>query len=68
MFLHKICFFVTPNKIFVSVVTVFENEGVPNNTSESAFQFILRNNCIKGRKIERLDACYMVEILIFKMF
>ena len=44
VYLQKICFFVT----FVSAVTVnvFENEGVPNNTTESAFQFIVRNSWI----------------------
>ena len=48
MFLQKLCFFVTINYIFVSAVAVFENEGVSNDTSESAFQFIVRNGCIKG--------------------
>ena len=48
--------------MLLSVVTVFDNEGVPNNNSESAFQFRMRNSCIKGRKIERLDTCYMVYI------
>ena len=41
---------------------VFENEGVQNNTNESAFHFIVRNSSIKGRNFERVDACYMVEI------
>ena len=45
----------------------FENEGVPNNASESAFQFIMRNST-KCRKIEILDASYMVKIRRFKMF
>ena len=40
----------------------FENQWVPNNTSESAFQFIMRN-----RKIERLDACCIGEIRRLKM-
>ena len=48
--------------------SVFEHEGVPNHTSESAFQFIVRNSCIKGWKVERFDACYIVEIRRFKMF
>ena len=38
----------TENQIFVSAVTVFENEGVPNDVSESVFQLIVGNNCIKG--------------------
>ena len=46
----------------------FENEGVPNNTSESVFRFIVRNSCIKGRKIERLYVCYLVEIQRLEMF
>ena len=29
---------------------------------ESAFEFPLGNGCIRDRKIERLDACYIVEI------
>ena len=33
--LHKICFFVSLYQIFVSTVTVFENEGVSDNTGES---------------------------------
>ena len=62
MFLHKICFFVIQYYIFVSAVTVFKNERVPHNTGEYVFQFIERKSCIKGRKFERLDACYMIEI------
>ena len=46
----------------------FSSEGVSNDTSESAFQFIVRNSGMRGRKIERLDACYMVVIRRFKMF
>ena len=42
-------------------ITVFEHEGVANDTSESAFQFSVRNSCIKGWKVERFDACYIVE-------
>ena len=34
---HKICFIVAQCQIFVSAFTVFENEGVPYNTSEAAF-------------------------------
>ena len=55
MFLHALI----PH--IVSTVTVFENEGVSDNTSESVFQFLVRYGCIKRAKIERLDACYMVE-------
>ena len=46
MFLHKICFFVTKYLMFVSAVSFLENEGVPNNTSESAFHVIMRNTFI----------------------
>ena len=53
--------------IFVSTVTVFENEGVPNYTCESAFQFLTRNSCIKGRKIERLDTGYIYYSKKFKI-
>ena len=48
-------------RIFVSTVTVFENEGVSDNTSESVFQFLVRYGCIKRGKIKRLDAWYMIE-------
>ena len=47
---------------FVSAVTVFENEGDPSNTCKSVFQFLLRNSCIKGRKIKQLGAFYVDEI------
>ena len=61
--------FQTPSyQIFVSMVTVFENEGVSHNTSESVFQFLVRYGCIKREKLKRLDACYMVESWRFKMF
>ena len=33
-----------------------------------SFQFLVRYCCIKIGKIKRLDACYMVESWIFKMF
>ena len=45
-FLHKICFFVSLYQIFVSTVTVFENEGVSDNTGESVYQFLVRYCCI----------------------
>ena len=35
---------------------------------ESAFKFLLRNVCVKGRKMKGLDACDMVEIWRLKMF
>ena len=64
MLLHKICFFVPLYQIFVSTVTVSENDGVSDNTIESVcfFQFPLRYGCIKRGKIEKLDVCCMVEI------
>ena len=64
----KICFSWTNTRYCVAAVTVFENEGALNDISESAFQFIVRNSCITVRKIERHDACYMVEIRRFKMY
>ena len=50
MLLHKICFFVPLYQVFVSTVTVFENEGVSDNTGESVFQFLVRYGCIKSGK------------------
>ena len=47
--------------ICVSTATVFENEGVLDDTCESVFQFLVRYGGIKGGKIERLDASFMVE-------
>ena len=35
----------------LSTVTVFENEGVPDNIGESLFQFPMRYGCIKSGKI-----------------
>ena len=48
-------------------VTVFEHEGVSDNTEESVFQFLVRYGCKKNGKIKRLDACYMVDSWRFKM-
>ena len=42
--------------LYLRLPFFFENEGVTKNTSDSAFQFLVRNSRIKGRKIERLDA------------
>ena len=39
----------------------FENKGVSDNISESFFPFMVGNGCIKCGKIERFDACNMVE-------
>ena len=47
MLLHEICFFVSLYKIFVSLDTVFENEGIPVITRESVFQFLVRYGCIE---------------------
>ena len=66
--LHKICFFMPLYQIFVSTVTVFENEGVSDDTGESFFQFLVRYGCKKSGKIKRLYACYMIESWRFKMF
>ena len=35
---------------------------------DNCFSVIVRNSCKKGGKIERLDACFMVEIWRFKIF
>ena len=56
------------NQIFVSTVSISENEGVSNNTSVSVFQFLVRYGCIKSGKTKGLDACNMVESWRFKMF
>ena len=53
---------------FSLTVTVFENEGVSDDTIESVFQFLVRYDCIKCEKIKRLYACYMVKSWRFKMF
>ena len=37
------------------------NKRVPNDSCESAFKFLVRNGCVKGRKIKGIDACDMVE-------
>ena len=61
-------YFIVPlYQIFVSTATVFENEGVSDNTIEFDFQFLVRRGCIKRGKIKRLDACYMVESGRFKL-
>ena len=54
--------------MFVSTVTVSENEGVSDNTCVSVFQFLVRYGCIKSGKIKGLDACNMVESWRFKRF
>ena len=54
--------FVPKYQMFVSTVTVFENEGFSDNTSESVFQFLVKYSWIKRGKIKRLVACYMVKI------
>ena len=38
------------------------------NATESIFQFLVRYGCLKRLKIKRLDACYLLESLRFKMF
>ena len=35
------------------------NKRVPNDSCESAFKFLVRNACVKGRKIKGLDVCDM---------
>ena len=46
----------------------FWNEGISDDTGDSAFQLLVRYGCIKSGKIKRLYACYMVESWRFKMF
>ena len=43
----------------------FEHEGVPNDTSQSVFQFIVRNSCIKGWKVERFERIKLGYALIY---
>ena len=45
----------------------FVNEGVSYNSCKSAFKFLVRNGCVKGRKIKGLYVCDKVEIWRFKM-
>ena len=33
------------------------NKRVPDDSCESAFKFLVRNGCVKGRKIKGLNAC-----------
>ena len=44
------------------------NKRVPDDSCKSAFKFMARNGCVKGRKIKGLNACDMVEIWRLKMF
>ena len=67
MFLDKIGSFATLNQK-VSAISIFVNKRVPDDSCESAFKFLVRNGCVKGRKIKGLDVCDMVEILRLKMF
>ena len=39
-------------QIFLSAVTVFENEAVLKNTGDSVFQFLVRYDCIKSGNIK----------------
>ena len=39
------------------------NKRVLDDSCESAFKFLVRNSCVKGRKIKGLNACNVVEIL-----
>ena len=39
------------------------NKTVPDDSCESAFKFLVRNGCVKGRKIKGLNACDMVQNL-----
>ena len=55
-------------KKIVSAISIFVNETVSDDSCESAYKFLVRNGCVKGRKIKELDVCDMVEIWRLKMF
>ena len=38
------------------------NERVSDDSCESSFKFLVRNGCIKGRKIKGLDDCGIGQI------
>ena len=40
-------------QIFVFTVTVFENEGVSDDTGESVFHFLVKYGCIKSGKNQK---------------
>ena len=67
-FLDEIGSFATWNQKFVSAISIFVNERVPDDCCKHALQFLVRNCSVKGRKIEGLDVSDKVEILRFKMF
>ena len=46
VFLHKRGLFTTQYQIFVSMTTIFVNEGVSYGSCESAFKFRERNGCV----------------------
>ena len=56
------------NKNIISAISIFVNIRVPGDSSESAFQLLVGNGCVKGRKINGRHACDMVEIWRLKMF
>ena len=68
MFLDKIGSVATLNQKFVSSISIFVNKRVTDDSCESAFKFLVRNGCVKGRQIKGLDVCDMVEIWRLKMF
>ena len=47
----------TLNQKFVSAIPIFVNKRVSDDSCESAFKFLVRNGCVKGRKIKGLNAC-----------
>ena len=46
---------------FVSAISILVNKRVPNDSCQSALKFLVRNGCVKGRKIKGLDACDIVD-------
>ena len=46
----------------------FVNEGVQYDSCKHGFKFMVRDGCVKDRKIKAFDTIYKVEIWRFKMF
>ena len=54
---------VKPKYLFVSLIFIFVNKRVPDNSYWSAFKFLVWNGCVKSRKIKVIDACHKIEII-----
>ena len=66
-FLSQIGFFATFIPKCESVISIFVNDRVPDDSCKPALKFLVRNGCVKDKKIKELDACDKVEIWIFQM-